>query len=93
MLWTYGTKEVNSSRHVADCGGRIFLNNANGPSNHHTKFEAFLIYGSRVYEILEANGYPLDFGGRLNILMTKNTKPMEKNSKLHNILHGKNLMW
>ena len=34
---------MNSSRHVA-MAMEIFLNNANGPSNHHTKFEIFLIY-------------------------------------------------
>ena len=33
----------NSIGHVA-MATESFLNNANGPSDHHTKFEVFLIY-------------------------------------------------
>ena len=38
-----GAKKLNSARCVAMAMEK-FLNNANGPSNHHTKFEIFLIY-------------------------------------------------
>ena len=36
-------KKLNSSRHVA-MAKDFFFNNANGPSNHHTKFENFPVY-------------------------------------------------
>ena len=38
-----GAKKLNSSRHVA-VSMKKFLNNANGPSNYHAKFEIFPIY-------------------------------------------------
>ena len=37
-----GTKKSNSSRHVV-MAMEFFLNNANGPSNYHTKFEIFSV--------------------------------------------------
>ena len=38
-----GGQKKNSSRHVA-MATDFFLNNANGSSNHHTKFENFPVY-------------------------------------------------
>ena len=35
-----GAKKLNSSRHVAMATDK---KNANGPSNHHIKFESFLV--------------------------------------------------
>ena len=42
-LCKIGAKKSNSSRYFT-MATEIFLNNANGPSNHHTKFEIFPIY-------------------------------------------------
>ena len=36
-----------------------FLNNANGPNNHHTKFEIFLIYTVDFIKILKASDFPI----------------------------------
>ena len=38
-------------------GNRIFFSNVNGPSNHHTKFEAFLIY-NQFYKNPKSKRFP-----------------------------------
>ena len=53
-----GAKKLNSSRHVAMA--TEFFNNANGPRNHHTKFEIFPAYYG-FYKNLQIKRFSISF--------------------------------
>ena len=50
-LSTAGVKRLTPSKHVA-IATNIFLNNANDPSSHHTKFDIFLVSIVEVKKVL-----------------------------------------